>query len=543
MNLQVNQRIPLKIKRMGINGEGIGFYQKTLVFVPGALKGEEIYCQITDVKRNFVQAKLLKINKESKFRVQPACEIYQACGGCQIMHLRYDKQLDFKQDLLLQALKKFKPAGYEHFDIRPTIGMDQPTHYRAKLQFQTRSFKGKVTAGLYAEGSHRLIGITDCLVQDEETQTIINAVSDLLTKHRIPIYNERREQGIRTVMVRRARQTGQVQLIFVTSCQVNLTRLIEQLTKQFPAIVTVALNWNQSKSSEIYGERTEILWGQEAISEAVLDYEFSLSPRAFYQLNPQQTEVLYGEAVKALDIDGTEHLIDAYCGVGTIGFAFARKVQSVRGMDIIPEAIQDARKNADRLGLKNTHYEAGKAEDIIPKWYEEGYRADALVVDPPRTGLDDKLLDTILHYKPAKMVYVSCNVSTLARDLAKLAKVYDVEYIQSVDMFPHTARTEAVVKLSKRDINHHIDLEINEDDLKDISVKKDATYSEIKDYVFRKFELKVSTLNIAQVKRKLGITERENYNHSKKENQRVPNCPPQKEQAIIDALSWFGMIE
>lgn len=543
MNLQVNQRIPLKIKRMGINGEGIGFYQKTLVFVPGALKGEEIYCQITDVKRNFVQAKLLKINKESKFRVQPACEIYQACGGCQIMHLRYDKQMDFKQDLLLQALKKFKPAGYEHFDIRPTIGMDQPTHYRAKLQFQTRSFKGKVTAGLYAEGSHRLIGITDCLVQDEETQTIINAVSDLLTKHRIPIYNERREQGIRTVMVRRASQTGQVQLIFVTSCQVNLTRLIEQLTKQFPAIVTVALNWNQSKSSEIYGERTEILWGQEAISEAVLDYEFSLSPRAFYQLNPQQTEVLYGEAVKALDIDGTEHLIDAYCGVGTIGFAFARKVQSVRGMDIIPEAIQDARKNAERLGLKNTHYEAGKAEDIIPKWYEEGYRADALVVDPPRTGLDDKLLDTILHYKPAKMVYVSCNVSTLARDLAKLAKVYDVEYIQSVDMFPHTARTEAVVKLSKRDINHHIDLEINEDDLKDISVKKEATYSEIKDYVFRKFELKVSTLNIAQVKRKLGIIERENYNHSKKENQRVPNCPPKKEQAIIDALSWFGMIE
>lgn len=543
MNLQVNQRIPLKIKRMGINGEGIGFYQKTLVFVPGALKGEEIYCQITDVKRNFVQAKLLKINKESKFRVQPACEIYQACGGCQIMHLRYDKQLDFKQDLLLQALKKFKPAGYEHFDIRPTIGMDQPTHYRAKLQFQTRSFKGKVTAGLYAEGSHRLIGITDCLVQDEETQTIINAVSDLLTKHRIPIYNERREQGIRTVMVRRASQTGQVQLIFVTSCQVNLTRLIEQLTKQFPAIVTVALNWNQSKSSEIYGERTEILWGQEAISEAVLDYEFSLSPRAFYQLNPQQTEVLYGEAVKALDIDGTEHLIDAYCGVGTIGFAFARKVQSVRGMDIIPEAIQDARKNAERLGLKNTHYEAGKAEDIIPKWYQDGYRADALVVDPPRTGLDDKLLDTILHYKPAKMVYVSCNVSTLARDLAKLAKVYDVEYIQSVDMFPHTARTEAVVKLSKRDINHHIDLEINEEDLEDISVKNDATYSEIKDYVFRKFELKVSTLNIAQVKRKLGITERENYNLSKKENQRVPNCPPKKEQAIIDALSWFGMIE
>ncbi|NQJ22786.1 23S rRNA (uracil(1939)-C(5))-methyltransferase RlmD [Streptococcus suis] len=543
MNLQVNQRIPLKIKRMGINGEGIGFYQKTLVFVPGALKGEEIYCQITSVKRNFVEARLLKINKESKFRVKPSCDIYQACGGCQIMHLRYDKQLDFKQDLLQQALKKFKPAGYEDYLIHPTIGMDQPSHYRAKLQFQTRSFKGQVKAGLYAENSHRLIGITDCYVQDKETQKVINRIADLLTKYRIPIYNERKEQGIRTVMVRRARQSGQVQVIFVTSCQVNLTKLIEELTKQFPAIVTVALNWNRQKSSDIYGEKTEILWGKQAIQEAVLDYEFSLSPRAFYQLNPQQTEVLYGEAVKALDITGNEDLIDAYCGVGTIGFAFARKVKSVRGMDIIPEAIEDAKANAKRMGLTNTHYEAGKAEEIIPKWYKEGYRADALVVDPPRTGLDEKLLKTILEYKPAKMVYVSCNVSTLARDLVELTKAYKVEYIQSVDMFPHTARTEAVVKLSKRDINHHIDLEINEEDLKDISVKKDATYSEIKDYVFRKFELKVSTLNIAQVKRKLGIIERENYNHSKKENQRVPNCPPKKEQAIIDALTWFGMIE
>ena len=449
MNLKVNQRIPLKIKRMGINGEGIDFYQKTLVFVPGVLKGEEIYCQITSIKRNFVEAKLLKINKQSKFRVTPPCAIYEACGGCQIMHLRYDKQLDFKKDLLQQALKKFKPSGYEQYTIHPTIGMDQPSHYRAKLQFQTRTTKGSVKAGLYAENSHRLIGITDCYVQDQETQRIINSVAELLTKHRIPIYNERKEQGVRTVMVRRARQTGQVQLIFITSCQVNLIKLIDELISQFPSIVTIALNWNRQKTSEVYGEKTEILWGKQAIDEAVLDYEFSLSPRAFYQLNPQQTEVLYNEAVKALDISGDEDLIDAYCGVGTIGFAFARKVKSLRGMDIIPEAIEDAKANARQMGLTNAHYEAGKAEDIIPKWYQEGYHADALIVDPPRTGIDEKLLKTILKYKPSKMVYVSCNVSTLARDLVELTKSYQVEYIQSVDMFPHTARTEAVVKLTK----------------------------------------------------------------------------------------------
>lgn len=543
MNLKVKQRIPLKIKRMGINGEGIGFYKKTLVFVPGALKGEDIFCQITAVKRNFAQARLLTINKKSKFRVEPKCPIYQKCGGCQIMHLRYDKQLEFKDDLIAQSLKKFKPVGYEKFEIRHTLGMEVPYHYRAKLQFQTRFFKGNVKAGLFEEGSHRLVDIKDCFVQDKLTQTIINRVTELLEKHHIPIYDERKVAGIRTVMIRKAKATGQVQIIFITSRDIFLAPVIKALTAEFEEIKGIAVNYNHSKSSDIYGEKTEVIWGDADISEEVLDYRFSLSPRAFYQLNPEQTQVLYSQAVAALDVTEDDHVIDAYCGVGTIGFAFAGKVKSVRGMDIIPEAIEDAKKNAQRMGFDNTYYEAGRAEDIIPKWYKEGYRADALIVDPPRTGLDDKLLDTILKYQPAKMVYVSCNTATLARDLVKLSKVYDVHYIQSVDMFPHTARTEAVVKLSKRDINHHIDLEINEDDLKDISVKKEATYSEIKDYVFRKFELKVSTLNIAQVKRKLGIIERENYNHSKKENQRVPNCLPKKEQAILDALSWFGMIE
>lgn len=450
MLLREKQRFPLKIKRMGINGEGIGFYKKTLVFVKGALKGEEVYCQVTQVQKNFVEAKILSLNKSSKFRVQPACPIYEACGGCQIMHLRYDKQLEFKTDLLRQALKKFQPRGYEAYDIRPTIGMDKPVHYRAKLQFQTRSFGGSVKAGLYAEGSHRLIDIKDCLVQDKLTQDIINSTVRLLDKHKVPIYNERKVAGVRTVMVRRAVATDQIQMIFVTSKAVRLTGVIRDLTTAYPEIKTVAINLNTSKSSEIYGEQTEIVWGQDTIREEVLDYGFALSPRAFYQLNPQQTNVLYGEAVKALDVTAEDDLIDAYCGVGTIGFAFANKVRSVRGMDIIPEAIADAKKNAQAMGFTNTYYEAGKAEDIIPKWYVAGYRATALVVDPPRTGLDDRLLDTVLRYAPEKMVYVSCNVSTLARDLVKLSQVYEVKYIQSVDMFPHTARTEAVVKLVRR---------------------------------------------------------------------------------------------
>lgn len=450
MNVVLKQRIPLKIKRMGINGEGIGFYKKTLIFVPGALKGEEVFCQISSVRRNFAEAKLLKINKKSKNRVDPACSIYKECGGCQIMHLQYDKQLEFKTDVIRQALMKFKPEGYENYEIRKTIGMPEPEHYRAKLQFQVRSFGGNVKAGLYAQGTHRLIDIKDCLVQDSLTQEMINRVAELLGKYKLPIYNERKIAGVRTVMIRRAQASGEVQLIFITSKRLDFDDVVIELAREFPELKTVAVNINASKTSDIYGQITEVIWGQESINEEVLDYGFSLSPRAFYQLNPKQTQILYSEAVKALDVKDDDDLIDAYCGVGTIGLAFAGKVKSVRGMDIIPEAIQDAKENALHMGFTNTHYEAGKAEDIIPRWYSEGFRANALIVDPPRTGLDDKLLNTILKMPPEKMVYVSCNTSTLARDLVTLTKVYHVHYIQSVDMFPHTARTEAVVKLQRK---------------------------------------------------------------------------------------------
>lgn len=451
MNVVLKQRIPLKIKRMGINGEGIGFYKKTLIFVPGALKGEEVFCQISSVRRNFAEAKLLKINKKSKNRVKPPCSIYKECGGCQIMHLQYDKQLEFKTDVIRQALMKFKPEGYENYEIRKTIGMSEPEHYRAKLQFQVRSFGGNVKAGLYAQGTHRLIDIKDCLVQDSLTQEMINRVAELLGKYKLPIYNERKIAGVRTVMIRRAQASGEVQLIFITSKRLDFDDVVIELVREFPELKTVAVNINASKTSDIYGQITEVIWGQESINEEVLDYGFSLSPRAFYQLNPKQTQILYSEAVKALDVKEDDDLIDAYCGVGTIGLAFAGKVKSVRGMDIIPEAIQDAKENALYMGFTNTHYEAGKAEDIIPRWYSEGFRANALIVDPPRTGLDDKLLNTILKMPPEKMVYVSCNTSTLARDLVTLTKVYHVHYIQSVDMFPHTARTEAVVKLQRKE--------------------------------------------------------------------------------------------
>lgn len=445
MTLKIKQKIPLNIKKIGINGEGVGNFKGMTVFVPGALKGESVYAEIINVEPNYATAKVLKINKKSPHRVIPVCDIYKQCGGCQIMHLAYPQQLKFKQDLLKQALQKFKPDGYESYEVRQTIGMKKPEHYRAKLQFQTRLLGEKVRAGLFAENSHRLVEIKQCYVQDETTQAVINEITELLTMHRIPIYNERQFDGIRTVMVRRSRKTGDVQLIFISSISVELTHLIKSLTEKFPEIKTVAINIHSKKTSEIYGETTEILWGDRAILEGVLDYSFELSPRAFYQLNPEQTEILYLEAVKAMGATLEDDLIDAYSGTGTIGRAFLGKVRSIRGMDVIAEAIADAKVN-----VPDGIYEVGTAETVIPKWLADGYQPTALIVDPPRTGLDAKLLETIVAAKPEKMVYVSCNVSTLARDLVRLSEVYAVKYIQSVDMFPHTARTEAVVKLVRK---------------------------------------------------------------------------------------------
>lgn len=441
--------LTLKIKRMGINGEGIAFYNKTLVFIPGALKGEEVCCQIVSRQKNFMIGRLIRVLKASKERVTPLCPVYDVCGGCQLMHLKYSSQLTLKEDILRQALKKFKPSGYDDYEIRPTLGMSDATGYRAKLQFQIRKEKGRTKAGLYAPGSHRLVAIEECLVQDDVTLRVVTGITRLIDRHHAPVYDERNNHGIRTVMTRRSKKTGEIQVILVVSRVLDVTDLVAAIVREMPEVVTIATNIQPKKTSDIYGDKTEIVWGKKMISESVRGISFSLSPRAFYQLNPDQTEVLYQEVATALEGSGAQTIIDAYCGVGTIGLSLSNMVTQIRGVDVISEAIADARKSASTMGV-DAVYEVGTAEMIIPKWYQEGFRADALIVDPPRAGLDDALLETILAYPTPTMIYVSCNASSLARDLRQLAKIYDVAYIQSVDMFPHTARVEAVVKLMLR---------------------------------------------------------------------------------------------
>ncbi|MGG1397973.1 23S rRNA (uracil(1939)-C(5))-methyltransferase RlmD [Bacillus salipaludis] len=454
IKIQVNQTFPLTIKRLGINGEGVGYFKKQVVFVPGALPGEEVVVEATKINPKFAEAKIKKIRIKSPHRVQPLCPVYDQCGGCQLQHLGYDQQLKEKRDIVIQSLERHTKLDVNKLDIRDTIGMEDPWGYRNKSSFQVGQRDGKVLAGLYGLNSHQLIDIDQCAVQHSQTNEATAQVKQILEDLKIPIYNEKSRKGIiRTIVTRVGVQSGEIQIVLITS-QKELPKkelIISEIQKRLPNVKSIVQNINGQKTSLIFGEETVSLAGSEIIQETLGDLQFELSARTFFQLNPTQTVKLYNEVKKAARLTGTEKVVDAYCGVGTIGLWLADQAAEVRGMDIIPESIDDAKKNAKRHGFTNTKYVPGKAEEVLPKWVKKGWKPDVMVVDPPRTGLDNQLLQTILQVKPGRLIYVSCNPSTLAKDIQTLSAKYEVKYIQPVDMFPQTAHVEccALIDLIK----------------------------------------------------------------------------------------------
>ncbi|PRO65439.1 23S rRNA (uracil(1939)-C(5))-methyltransferase RlmD [Alkalicoccus urumqiensis] len=444
--MEKGSTFPLTVKRMGIDGEGVGFFKRKVVFVPGALPGEEVVCRAQKVSDKFITASLIKVRKSSSERITPPCPVYDRCGGCQLQHLSYEGQLKEKRDIVVQAFERYAKKHLSRIDIRPALGMKDPWRYRNKSQMQAGVKNGHVIAGLYQQGSHKLLDIDTCIVQHPVTEEVTNKIKQIAEDLSIPIYNPKKHQGaLRTIVVRTGFETGETQLVLVTATDELPKReiFVEEIQKRIPELVSIVHNVQPKKSPIVFGDKTTVLAGKEKITETLDGTAFDLSARAFFQLNPEQTKVLYDEAVKAAALTGKENVVDAYCGTGTIGIRAAANAREVRGMDITREAVEDANENAAANQLSHARFYHGPAEKLLPEWMKEGWKPDVIIVDPPRTGLDASLLKLLLTAKVDRFVYVSCNPSTLAKNADELIRGgYTLDYAQPVDMFPQTAQTE-----------------------------------------------------------------------------------------------------
>ncbi|MDF7637604.1 23S rRNA (uracil(1939)-C(5))-methyltransferase RlmD [Leuconostocaceae bacterium ESL0958] len=451
-DVKVGQKFPLTIKRLGINGEGIGYFKKKIVFIPGALPGEVVTAKVTEITPKYLTAKVVTIREKSEDRIQPKEEKADQVGGFELAHLNYEAQLAFKDDLIRQALEKFTPKGYRKYDIRPTLGMVRPFHYRNKATFPIRQAGSAVAMGLYERGSHQLVNLKKIATQDQVSMAIANRVRDVLVDQGVSLYHEKKKFGLIKTIIVRANQAGQGQLTLVTN-QADfpaVDQVVAALRAKIPALIGIFQNINPGESSAVWGNETKKLWGADYLDEEIMGLTFSFSPRAFLQLNYEQMLATYETAIAALDPKPDDRLVDAYAGVGTLGLTMAFAVQEVRGMEIIPEAVADAKRNAAQNDIHNAQYEVGAAETVFPKWARAGFQPTALVVDPPRPGLDPAFKKALVKARPEKFVYISCNPSTLARDLRDLQDSYRVDWIQPIDMFPQTPRWEGVVKLSRK---------------------------------------------------------------------------------------------
>lgn len=450
IKLKVGQVVTLDVNRLGINGEGIGYTKRQVVFVEGALPGEQVVARITRVEPTYAIGNMIRIIKRASSRVKPPCPVYEQCGGCTLQHMDYSAQLEWKREIVRESFARY--TSLTDIEIKPTIGMDHPWEYRNKAQLPVALVGGKVVAGLYAPRSHQIIDTSRCMIQHPTTNEMVQKVRDVVQELGIPLYNEKKHAGfLRTIVPRIGFETDEVQLTLVTRTEDFPQReaFVSLIRQRLPYVTSIMQNINPARTSLIFGDKTKYLWGKEKIEEQLGNVRFTLSPRAFFQLNPEQTVKLYNEVKKAAGLSGKEVVVDAYCGVGTIGLWLAPYAKEVHGIDIIPEAIQDAKENAKRSGISNACFTVGPAEKILVDWVKQGFRPDVVVVDPPRTGCDPALLQAFLRAKPKRIVYVSCNPSTLAKDCKVLLKGYRIESVQPVDMFPQTGHVESVVRMER----------------------------------------------------------------------------------------------
>ena len=558
-----NDIITLKIEDMGIDGEGIGKIDGMTFFVKDAVIGDEIEARITKLKKNYGYARVEQILKSSEFRTEPKCELHRRCGGCQIQAMDYAKQLEFKENKVKNNLIRLGGFHADFVDsvTEPIVGMENPYRYRNKAQFPIGKDKdGNIIAGFYASRTHSIIPVKDCMLGVAENREILEAILSYMRECHIEPYDEKTGRGlVRHALIRYGFTTKEIMVcLVVNGRKLPAQNVLVEKLQAIPGMTSISMNINQKDTNVILGDQTETIWGQPYITDYIhlrdcTNFEqtgkaisYHISPQSFYQVNPEQTEKLYSLALEYAGLTGKESVWDLYCGIGTISLFLAQKAKFVRGVEIVPQAIDNARENAKLNGIENVEFFVGKAEEVLPREYEKnGVYADVIVVDPPRKGCDEVLLNTILKMKPERVVYVSCDSATLARDLKVLcAEDYELMRVSTTDMFPQSTHVETVVLLSqlKQKPDDYINVTIELDDMDITSAETKATYDEIKKYVAEhNAGMKVSNLYISQVKRKCGIEVGKNYNLPKNEDSRQPQCPEDKESAIVEALKHFKM--
>ena len=551
-----NDIVTVEITDIGVSGEGIGHVDGYTLFIKDAVIGDVVEAKVMKAKKNYGYARLMKVLTPSEYRVEPKCAFARRCGGCQIQEMSYDRQLVFKDQKIRGNLERIGGFTKDQIDtvMQPVVGMEHPFGYRNKAQFPFGTDKeGNPITGFYAGRTHDIIANTDCALGVEKNKEILEIILQYMRENKIKSYDEKTGKDlIRHVLIRYGFKTKEIMVCLVINGKKlpKAERLIEKLI-QIEGMTSITISSNTRRDNVIMGDSYEILWGQGYITDYIGNVKYQISPLSFYQVNPVQTEKLYGLALEYADLKGDETVWDLYCGIGTISLFLAQKAKQVYGVEIVPQAIDDAKENAKINAIDNAEFFVGKAEEVLPEYYAEYERehngetahADVIVVDPPRKGCDETLLETIVKMQPEKVVYVSCDSATLARDLKYLcANGYEIKMCRGVDQFSQSVHVETVVLLSQQKPDDTIEIDLDLDELDATSAELKATYQEIKDYVLKEFGLKVSSLYISQVKRKCGIEVGENYNLPKSENARVPQCPKEKEDAIKAALKYYAMI-
>ncbi|WP_298842432.1 23S rRNA (uracil(1939)-C(5))-methyltransferase RlmD [Clostridium sp.] len=446
-----NEDYIITIDNMGYEGEGVGKIDGFTVFVAGAIVGEKVLIKIVKISKNFGFGKLLEVIEKSISRIEPICSIYKSCGGCNLQHIDYAAQLEFKTNRVIQAINRI--GKLEKVVVHKALGMESPYNYRNKVQLPSSNKNGEVKIGFYAARSHDIINMENCYIQDSVADIVVKLTRQWIKEFNIQCYNEENHKGIlRHVMIRKGSKTGQVMVVLVTNGKSlpYKEEFIAIVTKKIKGIVSVIQNINSEKTNVILGDTCLTLWGKDTITDYIGEFKFEVSPLSFFQVNSVQTEILYDKVLEYANLSGGEVVLDAYCGTGTISLFLSGMAKKVYGVEIVPQAIENAKINAKVNNVENTEFLVGEAEIIIPKLINDGVIADVVVVDPPRKGCDKTLLEAISKMGPKTIVYVSCDPGTLARDLGILNELgYITKEIQPVDMFPQTAHIENVALLKK----------------------------------------------------------------------------------------------